>query len=68
MEEKQTHDWHEDEALDKIMQKNKKKSKPPEPGVIYLSRIPALMNVKTIKDIFGQYGEIGKVFLQPNGR
>lgn len=64
MEEKQT---HEDEALDKIMQKNKKKSKPPEPGVIYLSRIPALMNVKTIKDIFGQYGEIGKVFLQPNG-
>lgn len=65
MEEKQT---HEDEALGKIMQKNKKKSKPPEPGVIYLSRIPALMNVKTIKDIFGQYGEIGKVFLQPNGR
>lgn len=65
MEEKQT---HEDEALEKIMQKNKKKSKPPEPGVIYLSRIPALMNVKTIKDIFGQYGEIGKVFLQPNGR
>lgn len=65
MEEKQT---HEDEALDKIIQKNKKKSKPPEPGVIYLSRIPALMNVKTIKDIFGQYGEIGKVFLQPNGR
>lgn len=65
MEEKQT---HEDEALDKIMQKNKKKSKTPEPGVIYLSRIPALMNVKTIKDIFGQYGEIGKVFLQPNGR
>lgn len=65
MEEKQS---HEDEALDKIIQKNKKKSKPPEPGVIYLSRIPALMNVKTIKDIFGQYGEIGKVFLQPNGR
>lgn len=65
MEEKQT---HEDEALDKIIQKNKKKSKPQEPGVIYLSRIPALMNVKTIKDIFGQYGEIGKVFLQPNGR
>lgn len=65
MEEKQT---HEDEALDKIIQKNKKKSKPPEPGVIYLSRIPALMNVKTIKDIFGQYSEIGKVFLQPNGR
>lgn len=65
MEEKQT---HEDEALDKIVKITKKKRKPPEPGVIYLSRIPALMNVKTIKDIFGQYGEIGKVFLQPNGR
>lgn len=63
MEEKQTHD----ESLDQIVKITKKKRKPQEPGVIYLSRIPALMNVKTIKDIFGQYGEIGKVFLQPNG-
>lgn len=64
MEEKQT---HEDESLDQIVKITKKKRKSQEPGVIYLSRIPALMNVKTIKDIFGQYGEIGKVFLQPNG-
>lgn len=64
MEEKQT---HEDESLDQIVKITKKKRKPQEPGVIYLSTIPALMNVKTIKDIFGQYGEIGKVFLQPNG-
>lgn len=64
MEEKQT---HEDESLDQIVKITKKKRKPQEPGVIYLSRIPPLMNVKTIKDIFGQYGEIGKVFLQPNG-
>lgn len=64
MEEKQT---HEDESLDQIVKITKKKRKPQELGVIYLSRIPALMNVKTIKDIFGQYGEIGKVFLQPNG-
>lgn len=64
MEGKQT---HEDESLDQIVKITKKKRKPQEPGVIYLSRIPALMNVKTIKDIFGQYGEIGKVFLQPNG-
>lgn len=56
MEEKQT---HEDESLDQIVKITKKKRKPQEPGVIYLSRIPALMNVKTIKDIFGQYGAIG---------
>ncbi|XP_061183205.1 activator of basal transcription 1-like [Saccostrea echinata] len=60
MEEKET---HEDQTVEK---KPKKKRKLQEPGVIYLSKIPALMNVKTIKDIFSQYGEIGKVLLQPN--
>lgn len=57
----------ENETVDYVEEKSKKRRKPPEPGVIYLSKIPALMNVKTVKDIFSQYGEIGKIFLQPNG-
>jgi len=36
-------------------------------GIIYLSRIPTLMNVKKIREIFSQYGDIGRIFLQPNG-
>ncbi|KAK2167079.1 hypothetical protein LSH36_32g13030 [Paralvinella palmiformis] len=35
-------------------------------GIIYLSRIPTLMNVKKIREIFSQYGDIGRIFLQPN--
>lgn len=62
MEEKQI---HEEQSVNNLP---KKRRKPPEPGVIYLSKIPALMNVKTIRDIFSQYGEIGKIFLQPNGK
>lgn len=44
--------------------KSKKKLK--EAGIIYLSRIPAYMSVKVIREMLGQYGEIGRLFLQPN--
>ena len=37
------------------------------PGVIYLSRIPPLINVKKIRDIFSEFDEIGRIFLQPDG-
>ncbi|XP_067665461.1 activator of basal transcription 1-like [Haliotis asinina] len=43
-----------------------KAKKPKEPGIIYLSRIPMMMNVTTIRSIFSQYGEVGKIFLQPD--
>lgn len=33
-------------------------------GIIYLSTIPPLMTVAKIREIFGQYGEIGRVYLQ----
>lgn len=45
--------------------KVKKKSK--EPGIIYLSRVPPLMNVKIIRNYFSDYGDVGKIFLQPDG-
>ena len=54
-----------DSELSKITTKKKEKYK--KPGIIYLSRIPTYMNVKKIRHIFEKYGEIGRVFLQPDG-
>jgi ESF2/ABP1 family protein len=34
-------------------------------GVIYLSYIPPGMSVKKVRDIFGRFGEIGRVYLEP---
>lgn len=39
-----------------------------EPGIIYLSKIPQYMSVKKIKQIFEHHGELGRVFLQPDGK
>lgn len=33
-------------------------------GIIYLSSIPKYMNVIKVREIFAQYGEIGRVYLQ----
>jgi len=46
----------------------KKTMKEVEPGIIYLSRIPTLMSVKKLRQILETYGEIGRVFLQPDER
>lgn len=34
-------------------------------GIIYLSTIPKFMNVTKVREIFGEYGEVDRVFLQP---
>jgi len=36
-----------------------------KPGIIYLSRIPPAMNPLKIRSHFAQYGEVGRLFLQP---
>jgi len=36
-------------------------------GVIYLSHIPELMSVKKVRQIFSEYGEVDRIFLQPDG-
>jgi ESF2/ABP1 family protein len=36
-------------------------------GVIYISRIPPGMSPDKVRHIMSAYGEIGKVFLQPEG-
>ena len=37
-------------------------------GIIYLSRIPPFMSVKKIRQIFSAYGEVDRIFLQPDGK
>lgn len=36
-------------------------------GIIYLSTIPPYMNVAKVREIFGQFGELGRIYLQPSG-
>ncbi|XP_050308689.1 uncharacterized protein LOC126745051 [Anthonomus grandis grandis] len=40
------------------------KHKPSKRGIIYLSTIPPYMNVTKIREIFGQFGKVGRVYLQ----
>lgn len=42
--------------------KPKKKRKK---GIIYISNIPKHMNVTRVREILGEYGKIGRVYLQP---
>ena len=37
------------------------------PGVVYLSRIPPFMRPRTIRHLLSKYGQLGRVFLQPEG-
>ena len=44
-----------------------RKKKETTPGVIYMSRLPPFMKPAKIRNIFSQYGEVGRLFLQPEG-
>ncbi|XP_041361125.1 activator of basal transcription 1-like [Gigantopelta aegis] len=45
-----------------------RKKRKTTPGIIYLSRIPTLMNVKKVRQVFGEFGEVDKLFLQPDDK
>jgi hypothetical protein len=49
----------------KLNQRHEKKEI--KAGVLYLSKIPTKMNVKILRDHLGEYGELGRVYLQPTG-
>lgn len=38
--------------------------KQPKRGIIYLSSLPPYMNVSQIREVFSEYGKIGRVYLQ----
>lgn len=40
------------------------KKKTRKRGIIYLSTIPPYMNVAKIREIFSQYGDVGRIYLQ----
>lgn len=48
-----------DESTSKTKVKKKKR------GIIYISSIPKHMNVTMMREIFGQYGKVGRIYLQP---
>lgn len=58
-----------DNAEECVLESNdcsrKKKKKVLKKGIVYLSTIPPFMNVTKISEIMRQYGEVGRVFLQP---
>lgn len=37
-------------------------------GVVYLSRIPTKMNVSIVREYFGKFGDIDRIFLEPRGK
>ena len=41
--------------------------KGPTPGIVYLSRIPPFMKPLKVRHLLSQHGEVGRVFLQPEG-
>ena len=47
--------------------KNQEKKKKKTPGVIYLSKIPTKMNVKLIRDYFSRFGDVDRIYLEPQG-
>jgi len=44
---------------------DEKEGKAVVPGIVYLSRIPPFMKPLKIRTLFSQYGEVGRLFLQP---
>ena len=54
----------EDLADEDLADEDVKKSRS-KPGVIYLSRVPPFMKPNKVRNIMSQYGEVGRIFLQP---
>ncbi|XP_013402130.1 activator of basal transcription 1 [Lingula anatina] len=57
-----------DEQVENKLKLAKLEKKEREAGIIYFSRIPPYMSVKKVRQIFEQFGEIGRIFLQPDQR
>lgn len=44
----------------KVIKKTRKR------GIIFLSTIPPYMNVAKIREIFSEFGDVGRIYLQPS--
>lgn len=47
-----------------ILEEANVSKKKPKRGIIYLSSIPPYMNVTRIREYFGEFGTLGRVYLQ----
>lgn len=65
-------DDDDDEALDLDINEDddpeKPKGKKCLPGIVYLGHIPPRLRPKQLRTMLGVYGEIGRIFLQPEGK
>ncbi|XP_026758972.2 uncharacterized protein LOC113518310 [Galleria mellonella] len=52
-----------EENHSKILNKKTRKR-----GIVFLSTIPPYMNVAKIREIFSEFGDVGRIFLQPSGK
>uniref|UniRef100_A0A0K8R818 Activator of basal transcription 1 n=1 Tax=Ixodes ricinus TaxID=34613 RepID=A0A0K8R818_IXORI len=52
-------------ATTNVSTSKRPKPKKKIPGVVYLSYIPPKMNVKTVRSMLSKFGELGRIFLQP---
>ncbi|XP_071941005.1 uncharacterized protein [Antedon mediterranea] len=43
----------------------RRQNKKENPGIVYLSRIPMFMRPNRLKLIFSEYGQLGRIYLQP---
>ncbi|XP_046991441.1 activator of basal transcription 1-like [Schistocerca americana] len=55
----------DDESLSTDKHRVQRETSKAKRGIIYLSTIPPYMNVTKVREIFGQFGELGRVYLQP---
>jgi RNA recognition motif-containing protein len=57
-----------EEEEDEIEDEKAENAKRRKPGLVYLSTIPPRMNVQQLREYFARFGEIGRVYLQPEDR
>ena len=68
MDEGNVAESQEDQASNLSHRFSAKKEKKEKPGVIYLSSVPEYMSVQKLRNIFSEYGEVGRTFFQPVGK
>merc|ERR1712071_363633 len=64
MEEDGEEDGDEEEDED-VEEEETEVVKKKKPGLIYLSTIPPNMNVQVLRETFMAYGDVGRIYLQP---
>lgn len=53
----------EPEEMDQVVEVKPKKKKS---GIIYVSSIPRHMNVAILRELFSEFGAVGRIFLEPD--